>query len=416
MRPLLVLVPLAASLSFAGCSCVDERATGLGVGERWAVYPDAGGAGDGGAVGEAFLAASPPEADLGGVRAGGLGTETKLTILNTSQKLDTGGMTIAVVGAQAAEFRVVGGTCASGRWLGPGGGCSLFVLLAPTSNGEKAATLEVSATPGGTARVALTGRGMPGARLTITPPLATLGEVPFGTLAAPVLLTVANDVGAAPSGPLRLALGGSGAGELRPGAASCVAGKSLAGGETCTVSFGLACKGPGAKSASFTASAEPGGAATSTLVGSCVQPAELSLAPPSVDLGSARPGEAGSTMSVVVTNAVGAATSGALSVRLAGSNAAELELVGGDCEGSVLAGGAQCTARVRLRPTTLGAKGGELVVGASPGGTVAASLSGSAVAGAAGERGLDVRDELRRRLRLDRRTLERLRRPSEGRR
>jgi hypothetical protein len=65
-----------------------------------------------------------------------------------------------LTGTDAGEFAVTGGTCASGTTTLAGGAtCTVLVRFNPATAGAKAATLGVTATPGGTPTSSLTGTG-----------------------------------------------------------------------------------------------------------------------------------------------------------------------------------------------------------------------------------------------------------------
>ena len=70
----------------------------------------------------------------------------------------TGPLTLTLTGANAAQFQSFGNTC-FGASLAAGGSCIVQLLFAPTLSGSLSASLNVSATPGGSASSTLTGSG-----------------------------------------------------------------------------------------------------------------------------------------------------------------------------------------------------------------------------------------------------------------
>lgn len=89
-----------------------------------------------------------------------LGQQSAIQTFNVSNasNLATGAITTTRGGTDASQFTVVSTTCAAG--IPANNGCTISVRFTPTSAGPKSATLNVSATPGGSDSVAITGRGL----------------------------------------------------------------------------------------------------------------------------------------------------------------------------------------------------------------------------------------------------------------
>lgn len=89
-----------------------------------------------------------------------LGQQSAVQTFNVSNAsaLATGAITTTPGGADASQFTVVSTTCAAG--IPANNACTVSVRFTPTSAGPKAATLNVSATPGGSDSFAITGRGL----------------------------------------------------------------------------------------------------------------------------------------------------------------------------------------------------------------------------------------------------------------
>lgn len=79
------------------------------------------------------------------------------TVSNASD-LATGPVAVTRGGADASQFTIVSTNCAVG--IAPHTGCMIAVRFTPTTTGMKSATLNVSATPGGSDSRALSGRGL----------------------------------------------------------------------------------------------------------------------------------------------------------------------------------------------------------------------------------------------------------------
>jgi hypothetical protein len=78
--------------------------------------------------------------------------------VSNASDLPTGAITTTRGGTDASQFTIISTTCAAG--IPAHNGCSMMVRFTPTSAGPKAATLNVSATPGGSDIYTITGRGL----------------------------------------------------------------------------------------------------------------------------------------------------------------------------------------------------------------------------------------------------------------
>src|SRR3954466_1170223 len=104
---------------------------------------------------------------------------------------------------------------------------------------------------------------------------------------------------------------------------------------------------------------------------------ELAVLPTDHDFGLIFAGGApSSAVPFVVTNGGGAA-SGALTVALAGRDAADFVVTSDTCTGSPLAPQATCTVSIRFAPATSGSKLATLTIDGSSGGRSITTLSGT---------------------------------------
>src|SRR6185436_11818188 len=124
---------------------------------------------------------SPAAQSFGTVAVGQLGQAT-LTLANTTASAFAPAVSFG--GADASQFYRSGGTC--GTSVPAGSSCTIIVVFAPTSPGDKSATLSV----GGTVNTAaLTGTGQ--GRVTITPAAFDYGNVTVGQSASQIF-TITN--------------------------------------------------------------------------------------------------------------------------------------------------------------------------------------------------------------------------------
>lgn len=105
-----------------------------------------------------------------------------------------------------------------------------------------------------------------------------------------------------------------------------------------------------------------------------VSDAGLSVSPSTLAFGDVAYGQSSAAMALTVTNS-GASATGALTATLGGANAGDFAQDAGGC--TTLAPGAKCSISVTFTPTDAGARAATLSVAATPGGTVAAQLTGT---------------------------------------
>jgi hypothetical protein len=314
--------------------------------------------------------------DFGDTLVGGIAVSAPVMVTNTGGAT-SGPLAVVLVGADAAHFDVVGDAC-SGKALASGASCVVVVTFAPAAAGDRAASLTVDASPGGTVSAALIGRGLLPGALTITPGAHDFGAVALGAPPSGQTFTVENS-GDAPTGVLDVTLGGADAGDFVHGADTC-SGAALPPGQSCTVSIGFAPASAGARSATLSVSGTPGGAAVAMLSGVGQTPATLQVAPSTIDFGPITAGNLSPPVDLVVQN-LGQAPSGALVVSVSGQVGA-FSLANG-CAGASLAGGASCTITVRFAPGAAGPASATVGVSATPGGGGAAQLTGLGLSPAA---------------------------------
>jgi hypothetical protein len=320
------------------------------------------------------IAISPATSDFGSVVVGATGSDTSFTVTNSGQGATGVLGTATVSGGNASDFAVAMDGCAT-TTLAAGASCTIKVRFLPTAAGARAATLSVSATPGGTASSSLSGTALAPAALTVTPATQGFGSVVIGSASADTTLTVQNSGGVA-SGPVAATLGGANAGDFAIGASTCTG--ALSAGATCTVAVHFAPTSAGAKAATLAVSASPGGSASAALTGTGLAPGALALAPTSHGYGSLLVGATTADFSFTVMNSGGVAT-GTLAASITGTDAGQFAIATNGCTGT-LAAGASCTVSVHFAPTAAGSKQASLVVAASPGGNATAGLSGTALA------------------------------------
>ncbi len=315
------------------------------------------------------LTIMPGSRDFGGVVTGGNSAATVFTVSN-SGGVPTGAIAVSFGGTGAARFNTTANTCA-GMTLAPGATCTISARFSPTTVGVQNAMLVATATPGGSATAALTGRGLAPAQLVIAPTAADFGTVvQAGT--ADQVFAVSNGGGVATGVPAA-ALGGAAAGDYSITANTCTA--ALAPAARCSITVHFVAGTLGTRAATLTVTGTPGGAPSATLTASTVAPGALAIAPAARDFGNVLVGQVSTNQTFTVSNTGGAPT-GLPTVALGGSGAGQFTIVTNGC-GAVLAPAATCAVVVRFAPSAAGARAASLSVSGVPGGTASAALRGN---------------------------------------
>ncbi|MCC6994559.1 MAG: choice-of-anchor D domain-containing protein [Deltaproteobacteria bacterium] len=292
----------------------------------------------------------------------------RITITNSGGS-PTGLLAAASIGGSgAAQFELDSDDCV-GRTLAASASCDIWVRFHPTARGNHSATLNVSATPGGTTSTTLRGQGQAPGALAITA-IADFGSVALTTSSATRTVTVTNTGDVALSMPVALSRGGSHAGDFALSGTSACAAMALAAGASCNASVAFAPTATGTRTASLVASA---GAATAMtgLTGTGITQAALTVAPATHNFGGIPRNTSGPEVVFTVTNG-GQNPSGALTVSLPGS---DFRVASTTCS-ATLSQSQTCQVRVVFQPQSVGTKTATLSITANPGGAAQASLTG----------------------------------------
>ena len=214
----------------------------------------------------AVLDIDPPAHAFASTLAGSSSAAQTFTVTNTGG-VATGTITTALTGTDPGEFALSNDGC-TGQALDGGESCTVDAAFNPTSAGARAASLDVSATPGGGDAAALTGTGLDPANLTVSPLDEAYGNVQNGTTSGTQTFTITN-TGDVTSGTVATSIAGVDPTEFTLSADTCN-GQTLAGGGSCTFAVAFAPTGLGPKSAAAQATATPGGTAAATVSGNSV--------------------------------------------------------------------------------------------------------------------------------------------------
>jgi len=300
-----------------------------------------------------------------------------VTLSNTGTAPLTLG-TLAVTGAQAAEFQIAsGGTCTAGGSVAASSSCTVRLTFAPTASGARSATLAISHNAAGSptnVSLAGTGTSTPQPSISLDASSLTFGSQTVGSTSAAQGVTVSNG-GAATLTFGSFTLTGAAAGDFTRGG-SCASAATLAAGASCSVSFTFTPGGTGARTATLTiASDASNGSAVLSLAGSgaAVATPTVSLTPAALDFGNQAVGSSSAARNVTLTN------SGSGTLAIAGITATSGFALTHNC-GASLASAQSCTLAVTFTPASTGAAVGSVALASNATGSPhSVALAGSGV-------------------------------------
>jgi hypothetical protein len=223
----------------------------------------------------AQLSVMPTTQPLGQAVYGTAGTDFPLMVSNGGAGT-SGPISVTISGTMMSEFALGVDGC-TGTKLAPGGSCTVNVHLAPTGNyrGAENGTLTVSAAPGGSVPVTLTGNALAPAQLSLSPAppqWPTIGV--YDSAQATFTVTNGGDV---PSGPVAWNLNVAGVPFGFPRAPPNPCTGALNPGANCSVTVVFVPQAVGTTTGSLTASANPGGTAQVTMQGNALWVLEVSI-------------------------------------------------------------------------------------------------------------------------------------------
>jgi hypothetical protein len=293
----------------------------------------------------ATLALQPgPSFDFGAVASLALSAEATFSVTNGGA-VNSGNLLAALGGPDAGEFAISGDTC-SGAPLAPTGACVVKVRFKPSAIATRAATLKLSAAPGGSASVALTGSGTTAAQLTLVSPTnVDFGPVVQTTTSADVPIVVTNSGGAATGAPVSVALSGPDA--ARFAVTQDCGSAAVAGGNSCIVKVSFTPNALASFAATVTIAASPGGQVQVPLGGVGVSAPALSITGATYSFGSVPTGGTSAAQSYDITNTGGVPTPSTVAAILTDTTSYSISSNG--CVG-VLAAGASCRVSVVFSP------------------------------------------------------------------
>jgi len=322
--------------------------------------------GDGG-TSSASLRPTAASADFGSVEVGKSGMATTITIRNEGSMAS--GAPMVAVTSGASEFTISNNGCQAA--VSGNGMCTVQLVFKPSMSGARTGTLSISATPGGSASVALSGNGAVPGSLEITPQSHDFTATAVGSTSAATAFTVKNPGTTMVAG---VTVSVNGADFVIVDADNKCNNVALAAGGTCTVGVAFKPGSSGDKTGTLLATGTGVPMGSAGLRGKANDPAKLSAQPTVAniagDVGASSP-----AFAVSVAN-TGDVASGVPTVMVSGTDANQFTASG--CQVAV-APNALCTVNVVFKPTSAGTKNATLTVSAMPGGMTTVMLVGTAI-------------------------------------
>ncbi|MGV3620386.1 MAG: choice-of-anchor D domain-containing protein [Archangium sp.] len=320
----------------------------------------------------ATLSVTPTSLAFGTVTSGQTSPAQDVTVTNTGD-IETGTITASMVDA-AFVLGSPTNDCRN-RTLTQGQSCVLRITFSPTSSGPKNEMLNISATPGGSTSVTLTGTGRSPASLSLA--AAAGSSTAFGGVLIPgtkeQTFTLTNS-GETASSNLTMQLTGDGFSIAMGGMNACTAGTPLAAGTSCSVRVVFTASAPGGPATGvLSVSATAGGMASLNLTATAQRAALLTSVEATHGFSLVAVGGTSPSYTWTITNA-GEVPSGVIDpVTVSAPFTRAMDT----CSGATLAPGASCSMQLTFAPTASGPATANLELTANPGGSAAMALSGT---------------------------------------
>ena len=297
---------------------------------------------------------TPAAIDFGSVQIGTTSPPEQVAAENSSTTaIPITGVTVSL------PFLIASNTCAT---LAAQTDCQVTVEFAPTQSGAVAGTLEFT-DGAGTQTVALTGTGAALPTDILNPLSMTFPGTAEGQDSAAQTTTLTN-TGGLPLTSIAITLSG-------PFQTSNNCGTQLAGPASCTVSVVFAPTQLGAQTGTLTVS-DALRTQTVALSGTGLQPAVLSVSPPSLTFAAQAVGVASAAQTLTMTNSGGTPLAN-VGFQITGQAASSFSTGATTC-GATLANGGSCTVQVIFTPTSAGGNVATLVVSSSTSGVASVSV------------------------------------------
>jgi 6-phosphogluconolactonase (cycloisomerase 2 family) len=319
---------------------------------------------------------------------GHLSPQQTLTVTNIGHTdVQIGATSLGGPNANLSDFQITTNTCVTPTpaLLAPGANCTVGVTFNPQAAGPRTATLIiVSDGIGSPQKVALNGRGIPGA-LSLTPNPLSFAPTPVGRLSAPQTLTITNN-GPAVVRFNGFTLGGANAVDFQIATNRCITPTSgaISPNASCTIDFTFNPQAAGARMATLTIASDGAGSPqTVNLTGNGI-PGQLTLTPNPPIFPDTPVGRLSTPQTLTITN-TGPATVRFSGISVGGANAVDFQITTNLCQtptSASLSANASCTLSFTFNPQAAGARMATLTITSDGAGSPqTVTLTGNGIAG-----------------------------------
>ena len=293
----------------------------------------------------ATLGASPASFGFGSVDVGS-SSASQAFLISNSGGASSGTLSTSLTGSAPSQFVISSNSC-TGSSLGSGGNCSISVQFRPTSTGSKSATLRISATPGGTVDIPLTGTGTDRIVM-LSPPSISFPDQRAGTTSAPQPITMTN-TGNATLNISGIAVQGSNASDFSE-THDCLS--TLNSGQSCTINVRFAPTTTGPRTATLVITDDANNSPQLVqMTGTGIAPSVM-LQPQNLDCGTQRVGTSAAPLPVTLTNSgTDVLNLTSIAITSGGTDYSQVH----NCP-PTLNPGQSCTVHVTFTPTALGSR------------------------------------------------------------
>jgi len=285
------------------------------------------------------------------VPVGGKGAQKVVTLTNSGATAITIS-SIGFTGADPGDFEIFSKTCGSS--LAASSSCTANIVFAPTTTGERSATLRFNDSGSGSPQtMTLTGDGTSSTgTVSASPTSLTFASTNVGSSSTTQTATLSNGLSSSITFS-SVAISGTNAGDFSIASKTC--STSLAASDSCTASIAFKPAAAGARSAtlSFTDSAtnSPQKVALAG-TGVTTSGGTATVSPTSLNWVSVPVGGRGAQKVITLTNS-GTSSITISSVTLTGTNPTDFAIYSKTC-GTSLAASASCTANIIFAPSATG--------------------------------------------------------------
>ena len=308
--------------------------------------------GTGTAASSGTLTVSPTSLSWYSVAVGNTGGAKSVTLTNGSSSASTIS-SVAVTGADAADFIISANTCGSS--LAASASCTVTVAFKPAAAGSRTATLSFTDSAANSPQtVALSGTGTAASgTVTASPASLAFGSVTVGSSSSSMQETLTNGSASAVS-ISSIAVSGADAADFTLSSNSC--GTSLAASASCTVTVIFKPTAAGSRTATLTFTDSAGNSPQTVALSGTGTTASgsVTVSTSSLSWNAVAVGNTGGAKSVTLSNGGSSAVT-LNSIAVTGTDATEFIISSNSC-GTSLAASATCTVSVQFRPAAAGTR------------------------------------------------------------